>query len=90
MHSIPIIASDVYRYAEMIEHGVNGFLVPPRKDHKLWYKYMKQLILDDDLRESMGKALYETVYPEYTLENQTRLRCEWYRELVSQKAVQSA
>ena len=89
MYKCALIASDLYRYGEMIEHGENGMLVPPRKDHKLWSKYMKQLILDDDLRESMGQALYDTVYPEYTLENQTRLRCEWYKELVSEKAIQS-
>lgn len=89
MHSIPIIASAVYRYAEMIEHGVNGFLVEPRKDHKDWYKYIKRLILDDELRESMGQALYNTVFPEYTMDEQVRLRCEWYKALVSEKAVQA-
>jgi glycosyltransferase involved in cell wall biosynthesis len=89
VHGIPVIASDVYRYAELIEHGENGFLVEPRKDHKDWYRYIKQLILDHDLRQSMGKALYDTVVPEYTLEEQTRQRCEWYRSLVSEKAVQA-
>jgi glycosyltransferase involved in cell wall biosynthesis len=83
MHGIPIIASDLYRYAEIIEDGVNGFLVPPRKDHKLWAKYIKKLILDDELRENMGTALYNTIYPEYTMENQVRARCAWYREIIS-------
>jgi len=89
MHKIPIVASDLYRYAELIDHGKNGFLVQPRRDHKDWYKYVKQLILDEDMRTEMGQALYDTVYPTYTMEQQTRERCEWYRSLVSQKAVQA-
>ena len=85
MHKIPLIASNLYRYGEMIEHGVNGFAIEPRKDHKDWAKYIKKIILDPELRESMGQALYDTVFPEYTLANQTAKRCEWYKQLIAEK-----
>lgn len=88
MHRLPIIASEVYRYAELIKHGENGLLVSPRKDHKDWYRFIKQLILDADMRVQLGQALYETVNPEYTMQEQTRRRCEWYKTLLSQKALQ--
>lgn len=80
---LPVIASNLYRYGEIITHGENGFLVEPRKDHKDWAKYIKMLILDEDLRKSMGEALYNTVVPKYTLEYQVKNRCNWYKELLS-------
>lgn len=88
MQRLPIVASAVYQYANIIEHEKNGLLVEPRRDHKDWAKYIKRLILDQELRENLGQALYETVYPEYSLQEQTRLRCEWYKSLVSKKVSQ--
>lgn len=82
IHKLAIIASDLYRYGEMINHGENGLLVDPRKDHKLWYKYIKQLILDPDLRAKLGQGLYDTIYPKYTLKYQTERRCAWYKSLL--------
>lgn len=50
---IPLIASSIRPYEEWIDHGVDGFLV--RQPHE-WGKYLKRLVDDVDLRESMGRA----------------------------------
>lgn len=48
---IPFIASPTEPYKELINHGVNGFLVKRGRD---WNKYIK-LLLDDKTRADMGK-----------------------------------
>ncbi len=50
---IPLIASDIEPYRHAVDHGVTGFLV--RRDHE-WGRYLKQLVDDPGLRQSMGMA----------------------------------
>lgn len=50
---IPLIASAVRPYEDWIDHGVNGFLV--RQSHE-WGRYLKMLVDDPALRQSMGEA----------------------------------
>jgi glycosyltransferase involved in cell wall biosynthesis len=52
---IPLIASDVGAYREWITHGVNGFLVAVGQEH-LFGRYLKQLVDDPALRQSLGIA----------------------------------
>lgn len=77
-----LIASDLYIYKDLLTHGENALLVDPRKNHKLWYKYIKQLILDEDLRKKLSTNLHNFVNPSYTLEEVTNRRCEWYKEIL--------
>ncbi|MEV0220907.1 glycosyltransferase family 4 protein [Streptomyces sp. NPDC050704] len=53
MLGIPLIASDVEPYRQVIRHGENGFLV--RHDHE-WSRYLKQLVDDPGLRQRIGMA----------------------------------
>jgi len=78
-----LIASDVYVYNELLTDGEDALLVDPRKNHKMWYKHIKKLVLDKELRDKLSKNLYNLVYPVYTLENVTNNRCEWYKSLLS-------
>ena len=48
---VPVVASPVGEQKYVIEHGVNGFLA--KEDE--WYRYLKMLIEDDDLRTAMGQ-----------------------------------
>lgn len=77
-----LIASDLYVYKQLLTHGENALLVDPKKNHKLWYKYIKQLVLDTDLRNKLAKNLYNFVYPSYTLEVVTNQRCDWYKQII--------
>ncbi len=51
----PIVASRVGGIPDLIAHGQNGFLVPPRNPEQL-AKYIQILIEDKEKRESMGQA----------------------------------
>ncbi|MCX4504553.1 glycosyltransferase family 4 protein [Streptomyces anulatus] len=52
---IPLIATDLPGYREWITHGVNGYLVPTGQEH-LFGRYIKRLVDNPDLRQSMGHA----------------------------------
>lgn len=80
-----LIASDVYMYSELLTHGENAMLVDPRKNHKLWSRYIKQLVMEPELREELSKNLYNLVYPRYTLQNVTNERCEWYKQILAER-----
>lgn len=77
-----LIASDVYAYHEFLKHEETALLVNPRRDHKDWSKYMKELILNDDLRLHLSNNLRKLVYPKYTLESITSERVKWYSEIL--------
>lgn len=63
-NGIPVIASPVGEQKYIIKNGVNGFLA---KDEDDWYKYLKQLIEDKNLRESMGNRGRKTAENELSL-----------------------
>ena len=71
-----------------LEHGGtinkkgNALMVPKVKNHKLWFQHLKRLVDSPALVEDLGEKLYETVFPQYTLETVTTKRAEWYRELI--------
>ena len=54
---IPVVASPVGEQKYVIKHGDNGFLAKNDDD---WYRYLKLLIEDDELRKLMGKKGRET------------------------------
>jgi len=51
-----IIASDIPMYADCIEDGVHGFIIPQHK-HSLWYKRIRELINEPKLAEQLSKNL---------------------------------
>ena len=80
-----LIASDLYVYKELLTHGENALLVNPRKNHKQWYKFIKEVIMEDELRQKLSENLYNLVYPRYTLQNVTADRCSWYKQILSER-----
>lgn len=52
---LPIVTSDVPGCREVVTDGLNGFLVPPRESAPL-ADALERLILDPELRASMGAA----------------------------------
>ncbi|MAF86037.1 MAG: glycosyl transferase family 1 [Dehalococcoidales bacterium] len=49
----PIVASNIDGYASLVTHGVEGLLVPPRKEKKLTQALIS-LLSDKSLRQQMG------------------------------------
>jgi glycosyltransferase involved in cell wall biosynthesis len=51
----PIVASNVGGVPDLVTHGKNGFLVPPKNPEEL-ARYTQLLLEDKDKRETMGRA----------------------------------
>ena len=62
---IPVIASPVGVNAEIVEHGVNGFLASSDAE---WAEALQTLLHDSDLRARMGEAGRRKVELEYSLQ----------------------
>jgi glycosyltransferase involved in cell wall biosynthesis len=77
-----LICSDVYMYNQLLTHGVNAMLVEPRKNHKGFYKHIRKLVLDPDMRKELANNLHDLVIPKYTLEEVTKERVEWYKSII--------
>ena len=57
-YKIPGIWQDIRQYKEVVENGVNGYLVSTEEQ---WYKSIISLINDQKLRQKMGESAYKTV-----------------------------
>lgn len=71
---LPVISTNVGAIPEIIRHGVNGFIVPP-KDSKLLTGYLMMLIEDSKLRTRMGKAgreIFEKFFTIHVYENRLK------------------
>lgn len=80
---IPIVCSDVPPYNVDGINGVNCVLIPNKKNaDKYWYKALRNLILDAELRKTIGQGLYDTFSEKYHLKNVTSKRAEFYESLV--------
>jgi len=59
MSGLPAIVSDVGDLGDLVEDGVNGFLVP-RRSPRLFADRMIELLVDDRRREEFGRAARRT------------------------------
>ena len=66
------------------ENG-NALLVDSNKNHKQWYQHIKRLIKNPELVEQLSNNLYDTVSDKYSIEAVTKLRYNWYKELLDKK-----
>jgi len=80
---LPVVCSDIPPYNVDGRHMENCVLIPNEKNaHKYWVKYLKRLILNEDLRKQLGEQLYEDFKEEYNLANVTKKRADFYRAAV--------
>jgi len=75
----PVAVTDIPGSREVVEQGVNGFLVPARNSFIL-AQALEKLILDKDLRERMGKAGREKIIKEFSNEIIVSKVLDLYRE----------
>jgi glycosyltransferase involved in cell wall biosynthesis len=78
----PLIATDAPGCREIVQDGVNGFLVAARDPQSL-ADAMRKLLLDADLRARMGASGRELVLSRFSLEDVLDSNIEMYRELLS-------
>lgn len=62
---VAVVASDIGGNAEIIDHGIDGFLVREEAD---WGRYVMRLVEDVSLRQKMVEAAREKVISKYSLD----------------------
>jgi glycosyltransferase involved in cell wall biosynthesis len=76
----PIVASNIGGIPDLVTHGKNGFLVPPKNPKEL-AKYIQILLEDKEKREKMGLAGKEMAL-NFSAENMVEKIEELYEELL--------
>ncbi len=80
-HGIPIVASDVGGIPDLVTHGKNGFLVPPKNPEEL-AKHIQILIEDEAKRKKMGEA-GKKMAPGFSHETMVKSIAELYEALLT-------
>jgi len=81
-YKIPLIATDVGCYAEIVKNWENGVLVPRENSRSHWIKVLTRVIKDKDLRERMGKNLYKITEAKFNINNHVHHRLDLYKTLL--------
>lgn len=77
---LPVVATDVGGASEIIEDGVNGFLVPVDRP-ELFAKRCVEIVADPGLRRSMGASASRKIQA-FSLDGQVSRYVELYRQTI--------
>lgn len=89
MKNKALIAQNFGIYKHLLKNEENGLLVDSN-DKLGWYKAIKKLILNPDLRKKISDNLSNYVKSEYDLEKVTERRVEVYRSIIQSKKEKTA
>jgi len=79
---LPVVAVAAYGVKEMVEHGADGFLVPPEEEE--FTAALKEIILDGNLRRRMGMRAAENAR-KLSSSAMARRLVDLYRELICEE-----
>ena len=80
---LPVIASPVPAYLEIIRHQENGFIAPTAAE---WTKYVSFLRDHPQKRREIGARARADVLQKYSKENQAALYCEIFNKILASPA----
>lgn len=83
---LPVIATNVGGIPELVQHGVNGVLIPPR-DPEAIADAVLHLYRHSEDRHRMARSARKTVEEHFTLEAMTRAIESQYERLLSIKGI---
>lgn len=94
-HNKPIIAQNFGPYTIDLKNSftkggdysldANGLLVDKVKNKGDWFKFMKKLVEDEELRTTLGNNLHDTVLNKYSLDILSEKRKDLYLSLLNKK-----
>lgn len=67
----PVVASNVGGIPEVVDNGVNGFLVPP-EDKEALAKAISKLLKDQELRQEMGEKAKRSITDKFAAERMVK------------------
>lgn len=79
---LPSIVTDINGSREIIIHGENGLIVPP-KDSELLYHAMKQILIDSAAREKMALSARNLIVSRFEKSFVQRCLIDYYEEIMS-------
>jgi len=82
---VPVVATSVGGPAELISHGKEGLLLPPREPAR-WAGVLESLITDPALRKSMGTAGRKRAMAELATERHVDGVMSVYRKVMAVSA----
>jgi glycosyltransferase involved in cell wall biosynthesis len=80
--SLPVVGTMAGGIPEVVQHGVDGLLVPPKSPQKL-ADALATLLENDDLRQQMGANARRTYETNFTHEIMVRRTVEHYRAMLN-------
>lgn len=83
-HGKPVIGSNVGGMGEVIEDGVNGFLVAPLDLHR-WTETLMRIFYDEDLRKKLSHNARDLVETRFSLDVHRRKLMLYYEEAMAGK-----
>jgi len=81
---VPIVASDIHGYKNVVQRGIQGLLVEP-KNHRALAAALYRLSNDEELRHRMGEE-GRAKAPEYAWDRVSEQIVDFYREVREQAA----
>jgi colanic acid/amylovoran biosynthesis glycosyltransferase len=71
MSGLPVVATQIAGVSELVEEGINGFLVPP-SDREALCDRIQRLLADSDLRQRLGSQGKLKVAREFNIYHETQ------------------
>ena len=81
-YGLPLIASDVGCYSDVIVNGETGYLIPRDNPREMWVKTLTRVAKDKKHREEMGRNLKQITDEAYDINKIINGRLELYQELL--------
>lgn len=75
----PGVWQNIRQYKEVVKDGVNGFLASNGVE---WYRSIKRLIDEPELRVKMGEAAFKTVDEGWRVEDYTLDRARYFKSII--------
>ena len=75
---VPSVCQD-FLYWSVVKHGETGFLAKTEEDY---YTYLKKLVVDKELRHSMGKSAYDDLIANHIFEDHAEQWLNVYQEVL--------
>jgi len=84
----PVVASRVGGIPDLLEHGINGFLVKPGNVEELT-EALKKILTDKRLAESMGKQGRKKIREQFSADVMAQSIQKLYRDLLARKGIKA-
>jgi glycosyltransferase involved in cell wall biosynthesis len=78
---VPPVVSDLGMLSELVDDGINGFVVKPQED--VFAEKIIELLLDKEKRQTFGENAKETAQSKWSYKNQAVIMMNIYKEFLN-------